>query len=617
MDRKAILCREARGGALRLVMGLGGLSMAALVATGARAEQYKIGDVDVTVSGAATAGTEVRTTPRDPRLIFAPNGRKMGVPATATSGANQDDGNLNYAPGSPVSSVAKAVATVDARYQNYGVLVTGKVWGDFTQLYGDVPWGNYANGYAAFTPLGQAGFGSRQQFAGFAVQQAYAYTKQTIGGGTTVDARIGEINVPWGLQTAIPGGLAFAVNAFDYAAIVRPGAQAEEALIPTPGVFTRWGFLQGKATLDAFYLFQGPQSQLPGCGTFFSGADWLPPGCNNVFFNPALNDPTSFATDFALNRMGAPVAHDANFGIGGSYQADPLLTKFGLYYAHVDQPTPVGETVKTLRTGNVFFLPTNPGNLNPGYTVAYLGAVDTVTFNFTTQIDRTSLYGEYTFSPNKPVNFNAADLVFAVVGPQFPTPLRGIYNATPLGGIMPGTERLEVGNLDLGVRQIMPQAMSSWFNASALNLDAEFGLKQVYNLPSDVRFGRSEVFGQGPVAGFTCSAPTPQQTAVQCTNAGYVTSNAYGVRLNAALQYENVFIPGLKLTPSIGLIWDISGWSYDGIFNQGRVAMPLRLRADYGKNYFAEVTWVPALHVATYDNLSDRQFVSFAVGARF
>ena len=356
MDRKEILCREARGGAFRLVTGLSGLSVAALAATGALAEEYKIGDVDLTVSGVATAGTEVRTTPRDPRLIFAPNGRKLGVPATATSGANQDDGNLNYAPGSPVSSVAKAFATVDARYQNYGVLVTGKVWGDFTQLYGDVPWGNYANGYAAFTPLGQAGFGSRQQFAGFAVQQAYAYTRQTIG-GVTVDGRIGEINVPWGLQTAIPGGLALAVNAFDYAAIVRPGAQAQEALIPTPGVFTRWGFLQDKATLDVFYLFQGPQSQLPGCGTFFSGADWLPPGCNNVFFNPLFDDPTSFATDFALNRMGAPVVHDANFGVGGSYQADPLLTKFGFYYAHVDQPTPVGETVKTLRTGNVFFSP--------------------------------------------------------------------------------------------------------------------------------------------------------------------------------------------------------------------------------------------------------------------
>jgi Protein of unknown function (DUF1302) len=617
MDR-AMLCREARGDAFRRVMGLGVVSVAALVATGALAEEYQIGDVDLTVSGAATAGTEVRTTPRNPALIFKPNGQKAGIPATALSGANQDDGNLNYAQGSPVSSVAKAFATFDARYQNYGFFFTGKVWGDFTQLYGDVPWGNYANGYTPFTPLGQAGFGSRQQFAGFAVQQAYAYTRQTID-GATLDGRIGEINVPWGLQTAIPGGLAYAVNAFDYSAIVRPGAQAEESLIPTPGVFTRWGFLQDKATLDAFFLFQGPQSQLPGCGTFFSGADWLPPGCNNVFFSPTLPDPTSFATDFALNRMGAPVVHDANFGIGGSYQADALLTKFGLYYAHVDQPTPVGETVKTLRTGNVFFVPTNPGDLNPGYTVAYLGAVDTLTFNFTTQIDRTSLYGEYTFSPNKPVNFNAADLVFAVVGPQFPTPLRGIYNATPLGGIMPGADRLEVGNLDVGVRQVMPQAISSAFNASALTLAAEFGLKQVYDLPSDLRFGRSEVFGQGPVAGFPCGSAgeTPQQLAIQCTTKGYVTSDAYGVRLNAALQYDNVFIPGLKLTPSIGLIWDISGWSYDGIFNQGRVAMPLKIRADYGKNYFAELVWTPALRVATYDNLSDRQFVSLAVGVHW
>jgi len=625
MDSKAIHCREAQGGASRLGVGLGVASVAALVATGALAEEkYKIGDVDLTVSGAVTAGTEIRTTGQDPRLIFNANGKKAGIPATATSGANQDDGNINYPRDSLVSSVAKAFATVDARYQNYGVLFTGKVWGDFAQLYENVPWGNFPNGYAAGTPLGQAGFGSRQQFAGFAVQQAYAYTRQTFG-GVSLDGRIGEINIPWGLQTAIPGGLAYAVNAFDYPAIVRPAAQAQESLIPTPGVFTRWGFLQDKATLDVFYLFQGPQSQLPGCGTFFSGADWLPPGCNNVYFAPGVADPTSFATDTALNRIGAPVAHDANFGVGGTYQADPLLTKFGLYYAHVDQPTPVGEGVKTLRTGLVlppaglgFFAFGNPGNLNPGYTVAYLGAVDSFTFNFTTQIDRTSFYGEYVFSPNKPVNFNAADIVFALVGPQFPTPLRALYNATPLGGILPGTERLEVGNLDLGVRQVMPQAFASAFNASTMTLAGEFGLKQVYNLPSNVRFGRSEVFGQGPVAGFPCGAgDTPQQLAVQCTTNGYVSSVAYGTRLNAALEYNNVFIPGLKLTPSMGLIWDMSGWSYDGIFNQGRVLLPLKVRADFGKNYFAEVSWVPALRVATYDNLSDRQYVSFAIGARF
>src|SRR6516165_7706561 len=120
MDRSAILCGEARWDAL--VVGWGVVSVAALVATGALAEEYKIGDVDLTVSGAVTAGTEVRTTDRNPALIFAPNGKKAGIPATALSGANQDDGNLNYARGSPVSSVAKGFATVNARYENYGVL---------------------------------------------------------------------------------------------------------------------------------------------------------------------------------------------------------------------------------------------------------------------------------------------------------------------------------------------------------------------------------------------------------------------------------------------------------------------------------------------------------------
>src|SRR6201981_2672923 len=106
MDRQAIHCREARGGAFRLGVRLGVASVAALVATGALAEEYKIGDVDLTVLGVATAGSEVRTTGQDPRLIFAPNGKRAGVPATATSGANQDDGNLNYPQGSAVSSVS-------------------------------------------------------------------------------------------------------------------------------------------------------------------------------------------------------------------------------------------------------------------------------------------------------------------------------------------------------------------------------------------------------------------------------------------------------------------------------------------------------------------------------
>jgi hypothetical protein len=177
-----------------------------------------------------------------------------------------------------------------------------------------------------------------------------------------------------------------------------------------------------------------------------------------------------------------------------------------------------------------------------------------------------------------------------------------------LGGVFEGFDRLQVGNLALGVRQVVPSVL----NASTLTLGAEFGLKQVYNLPPGLRFGRSETFGEGPVAGFPCTGP-----AVQCTQAGYITANATGYRLNAELRYDNVLTPGLSMMPSIGLIQDVSGWSPDGIFNEGRIALPLRVRAEYGKKYFAEVLWIPVLRVATYDIASDRQFVGFAAGIRF
>ena len=40
------------------------------------------------------------------------------------------------------------------------------------------------------------------------------------------------------------------------------------------------------------------------------------------------------------------------------------------------------------------------------------------------------------------------------------------------------------------------------------------------------------------------------------------------------------------MTPTVGLSHDVGGWSYDGVFNQGRVVLNLKLRAEYDKKYF-------------------------------
>ena len=567
---------------------------------------YQFGDWGVTVSGVATLGTSIRTTDRNPILVPPANGKLLGIPGKAVGGVNADDGNLNWDSGKPVSSVAKAFLTVDANYQNMiGVFARGMAWYDYTLATHDVRWGNTSGGYLSGGPLSQSGWDPGARSLGIAPLEAYGYVKQRAG-DVAFEGRAGDILVPWGLPTMIPGGFAFSMNAVNYAALNRPGVQPEEIFAPTPGAWARVGLFD-RMTLEAFALFTNPRSILPGCGTLFSGADWVAPGCNDVVFGP-LADPFALATGFDINRASTPENHDAQFGFGGSYVAEPISTKFGAYYSHVDNPTPTAATITSTRTAPLF-IPNAPGN--PMYFERYAEGVDSFAFNFTTQLKATTLYGEYVYKPNAPIQYNAADVLNALLTATGPTQLRSLYAAASPGSVVNAFDRLQVGNLVLGARQIVPGVLG----AKALVLGGEFGAKSVYDLPDQNvrRYGRIDVFGLGPVGG-VC---TPGAPPYQCSLNGYVSSFAWGYRLTSSLQYENLFMPGMTVTPTIGLSQDVRGWSYDGVFSEGRVLLNLKLRAEYGKKYFAEVAWNPALTVGTYDALSDRQVVSLAVGMKF
>jgi hypothetical protein len=254
-----------------------------------------------------------------------------------------------------------------------------------------------------------------------------------------------------------------------------------------------------------------------------------------------------------------------------------------------------------------------PGN--PTYFERFAPGVDSFALNFTTQVKGTTLYGEYTYKPNAPIQYNAADVLNALLSPVAPTQLRALFAAAAPGTVINAFDRLQVGNLTLGGRQVLPGV----FGAKALVLGGEFGAKSVYDLPdpSVRRYGRVDVFGLGPVAGFPnggCTATTP---AYQCSLNGYVSPLAMGYRLTSSLQYENVFMQGMTVTPTVGLSHDVKGWSYDGVFSQDRILLNLKLRAEYGKKYFFDIAWNPALQVGPYDSMRDRQVVSFAAGMKF
>jgi hypothetical protein len=149
--------------------------------------------------------------------------------------------------------------------------------------------------------------------------------------------------------------------------------------------------------------------------------------------------------------------------------------------------------------------------------------------------------------------------------------------------------------------------------AASLDYGAEVVYKGVPDLPDPAvtRFGRSDIFGQGPVNG-VCPPPA---APTQCSSDGYVSRHAWGYRLYGALRYVNV-VDGVDLVPSVLFGHDVKGWSGDGGLLEGRKLAYAALRANFRRGFMAEIAWIPTWG-GTYNNQRDRSAVQLFVGQRF
>jgi hypothetical protein len=146
-----------------------------------------------------------------------------------------------------------------------------------------------------------------------------------------------------------------------------------------------------------------------------------------------------------------------------------------------------------------------------------------------------------------------------------------------------------------------------------MNWGGEIVSKGVPDLPdvTKTRFGRSDLFGAGPVGG-VCPPPA---TAIQCSTDGYVSKNAFGYRLRAGLRCANVS-EGVDLLPSVLFGQDVSGWSGDGGIVKGRKLTVMSLRANVCGGWMAHLDWMPTWG-GTYNNLRDRSIVQVCGGIQF
>ncbi len=188
--------------------------------------------------------------------------------------------------------------------------------------------------------------------------------------------------------------------------------------------------------------------------------------------------------------------------------------------------------------------------------------------------------------------------------------------------------------------------------ASRLSFAAEIGGNWVGSLPdqSVQRYGRNTIYGMGyfepiplsdlgiPLPGpdLACDVPfipppdedrppplqgvllptiVPNTNTTNCTTNGYVTDNAWGYRVRAGLEYNNV-IGGINLTPALAWSHDVDGVSPNTNFNEGAKALTVSLTGEYLNRYTGSLAYT-TFSGGDFNTIEDRDFLSLSFAVSF
>jgi hypothetical protein len=584
--------------------------IAAMSCLSASAGEYPLGEGQLTVHGSLFVGAAVRIDGRDATLLPDANARVLGLTGDAVSagaGRNQDDGNLNFGRGDAVAKVVKGHLSLSYRRGRYGFEASGQGWYDAATERSGYPWGNEINGFVGGARLGDSGALSRSKFSGAVLNQLYAYGTHD-GGPAAIEWRVGYQNLLWGRRFMFAGGLRD-LDPVDLPALVRPGVLRDvETRTGIPLVLARVSRPDQSASVEAYYQWAFEPTATSTCGTFFAQLDFLPEGCNKAMFG-VLSDRTAVATGVYVDR-GATVqpSDSGQAGVALRWKAPALSTEFGLYAAQLHSRMAFYSGYKSQRT-DVLFVPGNPDGGNPNYFTEYPERIRMYGASFESRLKAGLLFGEITYRPNQPLQYNPVDVIAGSVSQTAPTPLRDRIEAVEPGALMRAWERHRAWQVQLAAATEVPGVLGS----AGLSLGAELIYKRIPGLPDPAveRFGRSEVFGQGPVDGI-CPPPA---APVACSFDGYVSKEAYGYRLRASLRYPRA-IGSVELVPSVYYAHDVHGWAGDWLLNEGRQLANVSLQARFGERWSATAAWLPTWG-GTYNNMRDRSVAQAAVGYQF
>ncbi|WEJ74730.1 DUF1302 domain-containing protein [Pseudomonas sp. PSE14] len=588
--------------------------LAAAVSSGtlpsAFAVSFNIGEIQGQFDSTLSIGASWATANPDKDLIDVTNGGR----GYSSSG---DDGRLNFKKGETFSKIFKGVHDLELNYGDTRAFVRGKYWYDFELKDENRP----------FKQISDDGRTMSTRSSGAEFLDAFIAQRYEIA-GRPGDVRLGKQVVSWG-ESLFIGNSINAINPLDVVALLRPGSEIKEGLIPVNMLYVSQG-LTDSLSLEGFYQLQWKPYALPNCGTFF-GADPVPKGCNNNL-NAGLAEvaplePIAAAAGLGFGfedpRIGnegviIPRLKDHEPRDGGQYgMALRWLgdsTEYGAYYINYHSRKPKFSLLTA--TGVSDFIQNDPtfaalspqeqmalgiatGAGNTHYFIDYPENIHLFGLSFATQLPTgTAWSGEISYRPNEPLSINTADLAGGALNPTFRA-LTGsdVEPTVPAeeGQVLQGWKRKEVTQAQTTFLHVFDPLLG----ADSMSLAAEFGVTHIGGLESldKQRYGRDSVFGD----------------VVQGGRHGYYTQTSWGYRAYSALKYTNVFA-GINLTPNLGWSHDVDG--YGPTFNEGSKAVSLGLDADYRNTYTASLSYTNYFG-GDFNTDIDRDYVSLSLGVNF
>ena len=664
-----------------------GATLAALTlsvsATSALGFEYRNGDLQLQVDTTVTAGASWRADDRDYRTVGLQNayaaylaGDNPNAQHHFHGSSTGDDSNLLWQKGSTFSELVKIVMDVELNYQDYGAFIRGKAFYDHRIVNGDGVTDLPA--YYWQTASGNNRLPNQSSGTSADILDAFVWGNWWIG-DMPLNVRAGKQVISWGEGLLFSNGIN-SVNPVDVNAILAPGAEIKDALIPLNAISASIG-LNDALTLEGFVLLEWRETQLPDCGTFFAVTDLVGSGCWAGFIPSGMEASFPGADAFTLPR-GRTVDPDdqGQYGIAARYFVESIETEFGLYYTNLHSNLPVisGHTPDVTQLGFTTldqaraFLTAPPGAIDPlnpatwgnplatigllqygNYFVEYPEDIQLFGASFSTALDiglpggGTSFSGEISMRKDQPFAREDGDALAGAVGlPSLACADAPVaydcYSQFAPGEYNKGYITTDYYQAELVFIHFFDNILgaSRWtgvLDIAGSYLDMpnkdEALLNSNYNatlnhpwLPDAPTIPGHPIFSNIPFPTFIENAWAQQQAlpwygrsyTIAPEDKYFPTSGAWGYKLRFSGEYNNVFA-GVNLRPTISFSHDVYGTTPTPIANflEDRKALGLSLEAVYLNDYSVNISYTDFYGAEPYNQLADRDYYSVSAQVSF